>query len=93
MNNYQLKFLKNSTKDLISGLEYYKIISKELEDKFYANFKVKLIEIKENPYKFQQRYKGIRIAHIKKFPYSIHFIVKEQTIFIYKILHQHRYYK
>lgn len=91
--SFELKFLKDSTLDFHDGIAYYEKISTELADRFHLELINKLEEIEHNPKHFQLRYKNIRIAHFTKFPFSIHFIIEEDIIFILKILHQKRFYK
>lgn len=91
--NYTLRFLEGSTYDFEDGIAYYEKISFELVEKFKQEIVLKLDKIEQNPNHFQCRYRNIRIAHLGKFPFSIHFLVEEDVIFILKILHQKRFYK
>ncbi|WP_158838936.1 type II toxin-antitoxin system RelE/ParE family toxin [Polaribacter sp. L3A8] len=90
---YTLNFLENSTRDYKEGLDYYNKISNTLADKFQVYFKNTILEIKNNPLLFQIRYKNIRVANLKNFPFSIHYFIENDIIFVLKILHQKRYYK
>jgi len=83
--DYVLKFNK--------GIKYYNQISYELADRFIDNFENTINQIEINPFIYQLRYKNIRIANFSKFPYSIHFIVENESIFILNVLHQKSYYK
>jgi len=38
--------------------------------------------LKENPLLYQIKYREIRIALTKKFPFGIHYIIEDSTIFI-----------
>ncbi len=90
---YNLKFEEIALKDFNNAIEYYDIISSELGDEFYQEFWNKIDDIKINPLHFQLRYKLIRIAHLKKFPFGIHFIIEENTIKVFRILHHKQFYK
>lgn len=90
---YRIRFRDGSTEDFEEGIAYYKRISIDLVDKFHQSFRDKINEIEENPLGYQVRYRTIRIANMKHFPFSIHFIVEGNIIYILKVLHQKRYYK
>lgn len=61
-------------------------------EKFHSDFHFQMMQIKENPFLFQVRYKDIRIAHLKHFKYSIHFQVINKNITVLRILSQHQTY-
>ena len=79
--------------DFDIGIKYYDEISSELADRFHKDFKKTIDIIESNPLLYQIRYRNIRIANFNNFPYSIHFIVKNELIFVLTILHQKRYFK
>ncbi|WP_339884007.1 type II toxin-antitoxin system RelE/ParE family toxin [Polaribacter vadi] len=91
--NYVLKFRKNANEDFDIGIKYYDEISSELADRFHKDFKKTIDIIESNPLLYQIRYRNIRIATFNNFPYSVHFIVKNELIFVLTILHQKRYFK
>ena len=41
----------------------------------------------ENPEGFQIRYKNIRVCYIYRFPYGIHYILKENIIYVVGVFH------
>ncbi len=91
--NYTIRFAEDSLKDFEKGNRYYENNSKELANKFHHSFLEKINEIEKNPLHFQIRYRNIRIANMKQFPFSIHFIIDNKIIFVFKVLHQKRLYK
>lgn len=91
--NYNIRFEKGTLDDFRDAINYYEAISINLANKFHSAFWSIIDYIKENPLHFQIRYRGIRIAHLKIFPFGIHFIIDEATITVFKILHQKQYYK
>lgn len=73
--------------------DYYGVISSNLLLKYDTEF-IDIVErIALNPIHFQQRYRNIKIVFTKKFPFGIHYIVAENSIYIQRILHQKRIYK
>ncbi|MBN4047042.1 type II toxin-antitoxin system RelE/ParE family toxin [bacterium AH-315-P13] len=90
---YTIRFREDSIKDFEDGFIYYKKISIDLANRFHQEFKKRIDEIEQNPLHHQLKYRNIRIVNLKKFPFSIHFIIEAKVIHIIKILHQKRVYK
>ncbi len=90
---YTIKFEEGALTDFLKAIEHYEKISDKLADGFYTEFWHKIDYIKENPLHHQIRYRGIRIAHVKVFPFGIHFIIDGFIIRVFKILHHKQYYK
>jgi len=79
---YKLTISSKALKDIDKATEYYADIKKELAKRFSKDLKAKTKYIHKNPLHIQIRYDNIRIAHLKKFPYSIHFAIEAKTIII-----------
>lgn len=79
---YKLVVSTSALKDIDKATEYYFDIKKNLAKRFNKDLKASTKYILKNPLHIQIRYDNIRIAHLKKFPYSIHFTIEEQTIII-----------
>ena len=90
---YTLKFEQGSLANFNNAITHYEKISEELADRFHSEFWNKIDAIKENPLQYPYLYKTIRIAHLKAFPYGIHFIIDDTIIRVFKILHHKQYYK
>ena len=43
--------------------------------------------IKRNPYLFTQKYKHIRVLYIRRFPYSLHYVVDSSNIKVFGFFH------
>jgi hypothetical protein len=57
---------------------YYKSISEKLGKAFIEEYQDKLNILKTFPF-FQRRYLNIHILPLKKFPYSIHFVIDDEN--------------
>ena len=84
---YNLKIDEQARKDLQNSSQYYKEILTPLSEKFKLELRKEFKQIKRNPLVFQERYKGVRIAFLKKFPFGVHFKVFDNQIEVIKILH------
>lgn len=91
--SYIIQFEKGLLADFNKAIEHYEKISKELADRFYNEFWNVIMYLKENPLHHQLRYRSIRIAHLKVFPYGIHFIVDDAVIKVFKVMHYKQFYK
>lgn len=78
---------------IFEAILYYSKISESLSEKFNKKLIETIDYLSENPEYFQNRYREIRIVLIKKFPYSVHYIIKNNTVFVLKVLHQKQIYK
>jgi plasmid stabilization system protein ParE len=88
---FKIEFSDEARIDLREARDYSKI-AKELLSQF-DNFVMEAIErLEKNPENFQKRYCGIKIVFVAIFPYSLHYILENDTVFIQRILHQKQFY-
>ncbi|PQV49382.1 ParE-like toxin of type II ParDE toxin-antitoxin system [Jejuia pallidilutea] len=90
---YIIEFEEGTLDNFLDAIAYYEKTPNTLSDRFNNEFWAKIGTIKERPLPYQIRYKGIRVAHTKIFPFGIHFIVDGTAIRVLKILHHKQYYK
>ena len=90
--DYNIKFQENSLYDFNEGIAYYKSISETLSERFYNEFWVCVERLKENPNVYQVRYLNIRIIKVKNFPFTIHFLIENNIIYVQRVLHDKRQY-
>ena len=91
----QLQYFDEVETDLHQAKVWYKEQKEGLEIEF-ANVIEKTIEhILDTPKAYAIRYKKVRIAHPKIFPYTIHFYIDElnKTVVITAIVHSKRHQK
>ena len=89
---YSIKYREDSLFDFNKGIAYYNLISETLTDNFINEFWTCIDALKENPKACQIRYSNIRIIKLQKFPFTIHFILEEETVFVQRVLHEKRFY-
>lgn len=61
-------------------------------ERFQKDFLIQMKRIEFNPYQFQIRYRDIRLVHLKKFNYTIHYKISNETIVVLRILNQKQSY-
>lgn len=90
---FNIQISEEAESQIFEAKFYYAEISKELAERFNSELIKTIDYLKQNPEYFQDRYKGIRIVFTKKFPYSVHYVVKNETVSVLKVLHQKQFYK
>ena len=90
---YQIKFDEEALDDFKKALSHYNLISISLSDQFHKEFWNNIDYLKLSPLHFQLKYKEVRISHLKKFPYAIHYIMDANVLFVFRILHHKQFYK
>jgi len=88
---YELRFRKEAERDLEEIREHYDSILSSLTTKLFKEFFWTMQFIEMEPKLFQERYRGIRIAPMYRFPYGIHYKINGNRIVIYRVLNTKRY--
>jgi len=78
--------------DITENIEWYNKAQAGLGTTFYNQIKQIINTIRKNPFAFAPRYKKIRTATLKKFPFMVHYFVndEQESIVIISILHTSR---
>jgi toxin ParE1/3/4 len=76
--------------DVDEAIEWYEEKSKGLGERFIASFEATLSKIIKNPLHYLFITKDVRRCTLKRFPYNIHFVIKENTIVILGVIHRKR---
>ena len=72
--------------------EYYSKISEQTAQNFDRELINSINYLKENSNYFQKRYRNVKIVFTNKFPFRVHYIVENNSIFIQRILQPKRVY-
>jgi len=76
MKSYVLVIEPEARDDINGAVDYYKNIYGNLALKFVDALQATLAQIKQNPF-YQMKYDDVRCLQIKKFPYSVHYLIDE----------------
>jgi plasmid stabilization system protein ParE len=92
---YILQYFDEVEADVHEAKAWYKEQKEGLEITFAAAIEKAIEHVLETPKAYSVRYKKVRIAHPKVFPYNIHFYINERntTIVITAIVHSKRHPK
>jgi mRNA-degrading endonuclease RelE of RelBE toxin-antitoxin system len=90
--NYSIVILPSAKDDLRESGIWYNNVKMGLGKKMIEKIQKTLFVIKDNPFLYQIRYKDIRTATVKQFPFLIHYTVnqKNKTVVVLSILHTSR---
>jgi plasmid stabilization system protein ParE len=89
---YKVLYLDEVKNDIIVAKQWYAEQQEGLEIRFASAVKEALSIILKMPLAFTVRYRNVRIAHTKTFPYNIHYYIDEikTQIVIIGIVHNRR---
>ncbi|WP_310560364.1 type II toxin-antitoxin system RelE/ParE family toxin [Flavobacterium sp.] len=90
---YFIEISEEAKANIEEALNYYSVISTSLKDRFEAELSKSIDLLSKNPLQHQIRYRKIRIAFTSVFPYGIHYIVENEYVYIFNILHTKRFFK
>ncbi len=79
---YRLLYFEEVLTDIRQAKQWYGEQSKGLEIRFAKAIEKVISQILKTPLAFAVKYKNIRIAHPRRFPYNIHFYVDDPNAFV-----------
>ncbi|MCK4921425.1 MAG: type II toxin-antitoxin system RelE/ParE family toxin [Bacteroidales bacterium] len=88
---YEVEFRKEAHLDILEAITWYEKRKKGLGDELFIALENVKHLIEQNPYHFEDKYKGIRKAITKRFPYIIYYrIESENKVLVFAVLHMKR---
>jgi mRNA-degrading endonuclease RelE of RelBE toxin-antitoxin system len=85
-------YLDDVRNDILNAKQWYAEQQKGMDEKFVSTVKEVVANIIKMPTAYAVRYRNVRIAHTKNFPYNIHFFIDEEKeqIILTGVVHQKR---
>jgi hypothetical protein len=89
---YTVVYIAEVRDDIACAKQWYAEQQGGLEDRLVAAIKEAVAHIIKMPSAYAVRYKNVRVAHTKVFPYNIHFFIDEikKQVVITGIVHNKR---
>jgi len=87
MKRYKVRILPSAYSDISSARDWYRQYNLDLPLKFTQQLKFSVEQIRTTPYSHTLRYKNVRIANLKVFPYAVHYFIENDTIIIIAVHH------
>ena len=89
--SYTVDFRKEAQKDILEAITWYEERREGLGDELFIAIENAKHFIAQNPYHYEDKYKGIRKAITKRFPYILYYwIESESQVLVYAVLHMKR---
>ena len=87
---YKIEFHPEAETELDEAMSWYESQKEGLSQDFFDDYNAVENRLKEMPEQFQIVEGQVRRANLSKFPFSIFFVIKRISVFIFAIFHQKR---
>jgi plasmid stabilization system protein ParE len=89
---WKLAYYDEVKQDVKDAKDWYFKRQPGLEKRFALDVKEALDRLKKNPLQYEVKYRNVRTALCRVFPYAIHFYLDEPAgrLVVIAIVHQHR---
>ncbi len=87
---YKIEYSLEAEQAIADIISYYELVDGDYSNKLYTELSKTQMFIAMNPLMYQIRYESIRKANLKKFPFSLFYIIDENKIVILNVIHQSR---
>lgn len=88
---YKVDFIKEALTDILEAIEWYEERREGLGDELFIAIENEKHFIEQNPYYYEDKYKGIRKAITQRFPYILYYkIESDDQVLVYAVLHMKR---
>jgi toxin ParE1/3/4 len=84
---YTLRFLPEVEEDVIGGYIWYESKSPGLGEEFLRLFYACAGEIPKNPLLYPKVYGEFRRRLLRRFPYAIYFVIKDDQVIVFGLFH------
>ena len=84
---FNVLFSDEAIEDYKSAYNWYEDKVVGLGSKFENSLDFTLTELGKHPFGFEQKYRGVRVAYIQRFPFGIHYLVEGNSVFVQSIFH------
>ncbi len=82
---YPVSVSKDAERDILTAKCHYRISG--VEKSFDDDLVRQVSYLRANPFLFQIYYRNVRRVHFNRFPYSIHYVIKNDIVYILRVLH------
>lgn len=88
---YKIIVSPRAFNEIEQAIDYYALHSADAPVKFISSLKVAYKALETNPF-FRRRYKNVRALKLKRFPYSLYFLINEEkhTVRVLSCFHNKR---
>jgi len=87
---YNLTISEYALSDIEDAIYWYESIHQSLGEVLKSSLFISLDYVEQNPLHFSKKYKEVRVKFIRRFPYGIHYLVKENEVKVVAFFHMKR---
>jgi len=88
---HEVEFRKEALMDILEAISWYEKNREGLGDEFFIAIENEKHFIEQNPFYYEDKYKGIRKAITKRFPYILYYKIEfANKVLVYAVLHMKR---
>jgi plasmid stabilization system protein ParE len=85
MTGYKVVLTLRARQDIQASIKWYNVKQKGLGKRFYQFVKQAISTLHLIPF-FQVRYSEVRCLKVKRFPYLVHYVIEDDTIYILAVI-------
>ena len=90
MKPFKVFVLPDAEAELAAGFAWYQERSQQAAEAFREEALAAIDSLAESPAKWQLNEDGTRQRLLRHFPYTVHFEIEEQAVFVLAVAHQRR---
>ena len=87
---HRLTLSPGACTDILTTIRWYQCENPDLAARFKHQLRATFIRIRTLPHAFPRVNELVRLALLRGFPYAVYFFIRNRTILIVAVLHQHR---
>jgi plasmid stabilization system protein ParE len=88
---HEVEFRKEAQHDILEAIKWYENSREGLGDDFFIAIENEKHFIEQNPFHYEDKYKGVRKSIVKRFPYIIYYkVYTRNKVLVLAVLHMKR---
>jgi len=87
MKHFLILFKEPTANDVMSSFQFFEEQKRGLGEKFIKHIDATLASISKNPTLFPVRFKEMREARVRRFPFVILYEIEEKHVIVYAVFH------
>lgn len=88
--SFPVVFKPEAELEIIDAFQWYEEQSFGLGGEFLRSVKQGEAVLSRNPFLYQLQYKDVRCAFLRRFPYALHYIIENDSVFVLACFHFRR---
>jgi plasmid stabilization system protein ParE len=90
MDSFPVRLRRKAISDISRIRVWYRKIDPSLENRFVRSLNEGLDRIEAHPFGYQAVYRNTRRVLLDKFPYSVYYLIRDESVIVLAVLHHKR---